>query len=264
MSTSTDKANVVDIDRNEVTIDPEQIHIPMPAGEMVNEQVESSGIMYIVPDGFYIPKENQQPPGWLVNIIALVVRQYVGDTAELDNLSAQITEMLKQLEEMKGVYEQQEKIEQMVSEQVNALISPMQNTIAGLNQRIAILENNTFNMGDVNIAIEQHLATTNQYIALVEENTGKRFDVLEQRMDSVEDGEITHFDGLLDIESEGLDADFYNNDRMDMTNEVIHVYNNRQIVLQIGDLTLPVMKPEDFDEEPDDFEDDPEPAPGGP
>ena len=264
MSTSTDKANVVDIDRNEVTIDPEQIHIPMPAGEMVNEQVESSGIMYIVPDGFYIPKENQQPPGWLVNIIALVVRQYVGDTAELDNLSAQITEMLKQLEEMKGVYEQQENIDRLINDRVNNLIGPMQNAIAGLNQRIAILENNTFNMGDVNIAVEQHLATTNQYINLVEENTGKRFDVLEERVDKIEDGEITHFDGLLNIESEGLDADFFNNDRMDITNEVIHVYNNRLIVLQIGDLTLPVMKPEDFDEEPDDFDEDTEPAPDGP
>ena len=199
MSTSTDKANVVDIDRNEVTIDPEQIHIPMPAGEMVNEQVETSGIMYVVPDGFYIPKENQQPPGWLINIIATVVRQYVGDTSDMDALSQQITDMLKQLEDMKEIYEQQENIDQLINDRVNKLIGPMQNTIAGLNQRIAILENNTFNMGDVNTAIEQHLATTNQYIALVEENTGKRFDVLEQRMDSVEDGEITHFDGLLDI-----------------------------------------------------------------
>lgn len=108
MSTSTDKANVVDVDRPEVVIDNERVHIPTPAAEMVNQQVESSGIMYVVPDGFYIPNETQQPPGWLVNIIGLVVRQYMGDSAALDNITAEIRSLLAELEEAKKIYNQQQ------------------------------------------------------------------------------------------------------------------------------------------------------------
>ena len=249
MSTSTDKANVVDVDRPEVVIDNERVHIPMPAAEMVNEQVESTGILYVVPDGFYIPKENQQPPGWLVNIIGLVVRQYVGDATELDKISVQVSALLAQLEEMKKVYEKQEQIEQQVAAQVNALITPLQNTIAGLTQRLVQLESNKVTLNDVQTAVEQRLDVVIDMIGLLEHNTKQRFTALEERVKLVETKGMDYFSGILEIESEGYDTDFYNDDRMDITNEIIHVYSGRDIVLQIGDLSLPVMEHDDF--EPD-------------
>ena len=249
MSTSTDKANVVDVDRPEVVIDNERVHIPMPAAEMVNEQVESTGILYVVPDGFYIPKENQQPPGWLVNIIGLVVRQYMGDATELDKISAQVSALLAQLEEMKKVYEKQEQIEQQVAAQVNALITPLQNTIAGLTQRLVQLESNKVTLNDVETAVEQRLDVVVDMIGLLEHNTKQRFTALEKRVELTETKEMDYFSGILEIESEGNDTGFYNDDRMDITNEIIHVYSGRNIVLQIGDLSLPVMEHDDF--EPD-------------
>ena len=249
MSTSTDKANVVDADRPEVVIDNERVHIPMPAAELVNQQVESSGIMYVVPDGFYIPNETQQPPGWLVNIIGLVVRQYMGDTAELDKISVQVSALLAQLEEMKKVYEKQEQIEQQVAAQVNALITPLQNTIAGLTQRLVQLESNKVTLNDVQTAVEQRLDVVIDMIGLLEHNTKQRFTALEKRVELVETNEIDYFSGILEIESEGNDTDFFNDDRMDITNEIIHVYSGRNIVLQIGDLSLPVMGHDDFEPE---------------
>jgi|LSQX01.2.fsa_nt_gb hypothetical protein len=253
MSTSTDKANVVDADRPEVVIDNKRVHIPMPAAEMVNQQVESAGILYVVPDGFYIPKENQQPPGWLVNIIGLVVRQYIDDNAaDLADISAQVHAMLAQLAEMKEVYEKQEQIETQVAAQVNALITPLQNTIAGLTQRLVQLESSKVTLSDVHTAVEQRLDVVVDMTGLVEHNTKQRFTALEERVRLLETGELDYFSGILEIESEGNDTDFYNDDRMDITNEIIHVYSGRDIVLQIGDLSLPVMKHDDFEPEDDD------------
>ena len=247
MSTSTDKANVVDVDRPEVVLDNEHIHIPMPAAEMVNEQVESSGIMHIVPDGFYIPNETQQPPGWLVNIIGLVVRQYIGDVADLDGISEQVRELLTQLEEMKEVYEQQQQIEQQVAAQVNALLTPLQNTVAGLTQRILEIEQDTVSLSDVHTSVHQNLDVVYDKIDLVENGANQRLTSLESRVETIEVGDIENFSGYLAIESEGIDTDFYNDDRMDITNEVIHVYSGRDIVLQIGDLAIPVMSYDDFE-----------------
>ena len=247
MSTSTDKANVVDVDRPEVVLDNERIHIPMPAAEMVNGQVESSGIMHIVPDGFYIPKETQQPPGWLVNIIGLVVRQYIGDVADLDGISEQVRELLTQLEEMKEVYEQQQQIEQQVAAQVNALLTPLQNTVASLTQRILEIEQNTVSLSDVYTAVGQNLDDVYDKIDLVENGANQLLASLESRVETIEVGDIENFSGYLAIESEGIDTDFYNDDRMDITNEVIHVYSGRDIVLQIGDLAIPVMSYDDFE-----------------
>lgn len=259
MSTSTDKANVVDVDRPEVVIDNERVHIPMPAAEMVNEQVESAGILYVVPDGFYIPKENQQPPGWLVNIIGLVVRQYIGDVADLDDISSQVRALLAQVEEMKEVYEKQEQIEEQVAAQVNALITPLQNTIAGLTQRLVQLESGKVTLNDVQTAVEQRLNVVVDMVGLLEHNTKERFTALEKRVELVETGEMDYFSGILEIESEGNDTDFFNDDRMDITNEIIHVYSGRDIVLQIGDLNLPVMSHEDFEPEDDDDQNPPGP-----
>lgn len=259
MSTSTDKANVVDVDRPEVVIDNERVHIPMPAAEMVNEQVESAGILYVVPDGFYIPKENQQPPGWLVNLIGLVVRQYIGDAVDLDDISAQVRAMLAQLEEMKEVYEKQEQIEEQVAAQVNALITPLQNAIAGLTQRLAQLESGKVTLNDVQTAVEQRLNVVVDMVGLLEHNTKERFTALEKRVGLIETGEMGYFSGILEIESEGNDTDFFNDDRMDITNEIIHVYSGRDIVLQIGDLNLPVMSHEDFEPEDDDDQNPPGP-----
>ena len=247
MSTSTDKANVVDVDRPEVVLDNERIHIPVPAAEMVNEQVESSGIMHIVPDGFYIPNETQQPPGWLVNIIGLVVRQYIGGVADLDGISEQVRELLTQLEEMKEVYEQQQQIEQQVAAQVNALLTPLQNTVAGLTQRILEIEQDTVSLSDVHTAVHQNLDVVYDKIDLVENGANQRLTSLESRVETIEVGDIENFSGYLAIESEGIDTDFYNDDRMDITNEVIHVYSGRDIVLQIGDLAIPVMSYDDFE-----------------
>ena len=247
MSTSTDKANVVDVDRPEVVLDNERIHIPMPAAEMVNGQVESSGIMHIVPDGFYIPNETQQPPGWLVNIIGLVVRQYIGDVADLDGISEQVRELLTQLEEMKEVYEQQQQIEQQVAAQVNALLTPLQNTVASLTQRILEIEQNTVSLSDVYTAVGQNLDDVYDKIDLVENGANQLLASLESRVETIEVGDIENFSGYLAIESEGIDTDFYNDDRMDITNEVIHVYSGRDIVLQIGDLAIPVMSYDDFE-----------------
>ena len=252
MSTSTDKANVVDVDRPEVVLDSERIHIPMPAAEMVNEQVELTGILYVVPDGFYIPNATQQPPGWLVNIIGLVVRQYIGGVADLDGISEQVRELLTQLEEMKEVYEQQQQIEQQVAAQVNALLTPLQNTVAGLTQRILEIEQNNVSLSDVQTAVGQNLDVVYDKIDLVELGANQRLTNLESRIETVELGDIENFSGYLAVESEGVDTDFYNDDRMDITNEVIHVYSGRDIVLQIGDLSIPVMSYNDFEPEDDD------------
>ena len=252
MSTSTDKANVVDVDRPEVAIDNERVHIPMPAAEMVNQQVESTGIMYVVPDGFYIPNETQQPPGWLVNIIGLVVRQYIGDVADLDSISEQVRELLAQLEEMKEVYEQQQQIEQQIAAQVNALLTPLQNTVAGLTQRILEIEQGTVTLADIHTAVQQNLDVVYNKIDSVEHGANQRLTSLENRIEAIETGDIERFSGYLAIESEGIDTDFYNDDRMDITNEVIHVYSGRDIVLQIGDLSLPTMSYDDFEPEDDD------------
>ena len=257
MSTSTDKANVVDVDRPEVVIDNERVHIPMPAAEMVNQQVEAAGTLYVVPDGFYIPKENQQPPGWLVNLIGLVVRQFTGDVTALDGVSAQVRALLAQLEEMKEVYEKQEQIEEQVAAQVNALITPLENTIAGLTQRLVQLESSKVTLNDVQTAVEQRLDVVVDMVGLLEHNTKQRFTALEERVGLAETGEMDYFSGILEIESEGNDTDFYNDDRMDITNEIIHVYSGRDIVLQIGDLSLPVMEHEDF--EPDNNQNPPGP-----
>lgn len=259
MSTSTNGPASLDLGRQDVAVDTVQVDMPVAAVQPSSATVEASGVLHVVPDGFYIPREGQQAPGWLIGLIDGIVQKRLGNVADFEAVTAQVQVLLGQLEELKEVYEQQEQIEALVAAQVNGLISPVQNAVGSLAQRVLTVENNTVGMTEVEVAISQQLDVVTTLIDVNQGVLDSRVEAVEARMLNVEEGrgDITHFTGILEIESEGLDSETFNDDRMDITNEVIQVYSGRDIVLQIGDLTIPTLTEDTFNNPTeDDFDDD--------